>query len=154
MRIRPVRSEDRSIVLALTERLSAFGPPPWRTSEEVHRREIRELTRAIDRLKPEEALFVAEDATGAIAGFIYLETRTDYFNERPHGHIGVIVVAGEAEGSGVGRALLEQAEAWSRERGYGWITLTAFHGNARARQIYERNGYQSELITYRKALTP
>jgi GNAT superfamily N-acetyltransferase len=39
------------------------------------------------------------------------------------------VVTREAEGRGVGAALMRAAEAWARSRGHGKLTLNVFDGN-------------------------
>ena len=56
---------------------------------------------------------VAEALRGERAG-LRLRSRasTDYFRGGSHGHVGILAVAGEAEGRGAGRALLEAAEGW------------------------------------------
>ena len=52
-------------------------------------------------------------------------------------HVENLFVAAHHQGKGLGRALLEQAEA----RTQGTITLTVFQANPRARSLYERQGY-------------
>ena len=76
---------------------------------------------------------------------------TDFFGNR-HAHISVIATTEAAEGTGVGRALLEHAEAWSRDRGYSLLTLNVFVANDRARRFYERAGMAAEMMKYVKPL--
>jgi ribosomal protein S18 acetylase RimI-like enzyme len=52
----------------------------------------------------------------------------------------------------VGRALMAKAEDWAREHGYGWLTLSVFGQNVRARELYERLGYGEDIIRYVKEL--
>ena len=47
---------------------------------------------------------------------------------------------------------MRAAEAWTRASGYTKLTLNVFEGNQRARQIYERFGYQVETVRYVKIL--
>jgi len=82
------------------------------------------------------------------AGCAYLVTLIDYFNERPHAHLSVLAVAADAEGKGVGSALLEQSVAWAKERQSDRLTLSALVTNARARALYERRGFGGEYIRY------
>jgi ribosomal protein S18 acetylase RimI-like enzyme len=152
-RIRPARAADRAFILALAPRLSSgFALPPWRTTAEVTRAE--ELTLAAALVAPPEgsALLVAEDAGGRPAGFVYLQSLTDYFEQADHAHVSVLAVSAEAEGRGAGRVLLEEAERWAQERGYPFITLNVFEQNVRARGIYERQGYVPETLRYVKPL--
>ena len=66
------------------------------------------------------------------AGFIHLETQADYFSGEKHGYISDLAVSKSFEGRGVGRILLEAAEAWARVNGYRLLTLYVFSGNTRA----------------------
>jgi RimJ/RimL family protein N-acetyltransferase len=47
---------------------------------------------------------------------------------------------------------MRAAEAWALANGYARLTLNVFEGNNRARQIYERFGYQVETVRYVKVL--
>ena len=84
------------------------------------------------------------------AGCLHVLTKVDFFTGRRHGHISVIAVAREAEGTGVGRALMEWADHWAAGRGYGHVTLHVFPANTRARALYERHGYALDMLTMRK----
>ena len=66
----------------------------------------------------------------------------------------MIAVTKEAEGRGVGRALMDEAEAWARERGHRGVTLSVFAGNGRAQALYERVGYSVEMHRMIKRLQP
>jgi GNAT superfamily N-acetyltransferase len=76
------------------------------------------------------------------------ETRT----LEQHGHIGMLVVTEEAQGKGVGGALMRAAEAWAREHGYRRLTLNVFEANRTARAVYEHLGYAAETLRYVKIL--
>lgn len=47
-------------------------------------------------------------------------------------------------GTGVGRALMSEAEALLRAGGHGAAVLWVFRGNARARRFYERAGWAAD----------
>ena len=64
----------------------------------------------------------------------------------------MIAVTAAAEGRGAGAALMRAAEDWARATGYTKLTLNVFEGNQRARQVYERFGYQVETVRYVKIL--
>lgn len=149
--IRHARPHDRAFVLETAERLAAFDPPRWRTKREIWEGEARTLRAWFDgTLKG--TLLVAERG-GAPLGFVFLERHTDYFTLQEHGHVGILAVAQHAEGTGAGRALLEAGEAWARERGYRKLTLNVFEGNARARAVYDRLGFEPETRRYVKSLS-
>lgn len=150
--VRPARPDDREHVLALMPRLEAFGLPANVSAGSVAAGEARAMAEAFERLPAGGALLVAADATDRVLGVVFLETREDYFTRVRHGHVGVLAVALEAEGRGVGRILLAAAEAWGRNEGFDRLTLSVFEGNARARRVYERAGYRPDLVRYRKDL--
>ncbi|MDX1482776.1 MAG: GNAT family N-acetyltransferase, partial [Woeseiaceae bacterium] len=61
-------------------------------------------------------------------------------------------VAAGCEGRGVGAALLEIAEQDARRQGAETMTLHVFAVNQRARRLYEKAGYEGELMRYIKPL--
>ena len=142
---------DRARILALADRLAAFGPTT-RPAREIATRERRALADALERPSPGSALLVAHHQDHGLAGVVLLETRRDYFTDEAHGHVAILVVAREAEGQGVGRALLDAADEWGRRRGFRRLTLAVFADNARAKALYARHGWQLELETHFKTL--
>jgi GNAT superfamily N-acetyltransferase len=151
IQIRPATADDRAFVLGLLPRMASFELPPWRTPEEIVAGDYRPLDAWFDRPAPEEALLIAE-LDGQPAGYAYLIVHTDFFTEKPHAHLSVLAVAKEAEGRGVGSALIEASSAWALERGDDHITLNVFDGNHRAQALYERHGYRTETRHYMKRL--
>jgi ribosomal protein S18 acetylase RimI-like enzyme len=153
-RIRPAKARDEPAVLALAVRLGESGALPDRSAEVIAAAERDTLHAAFRSLPEGAALLVAEGGAGRTLGFVFLQTRVDYFSGAPHGHVGILAVAEEAQGQGVGHALLRAGEVWAVAQGYGHLTITVFEENARARALYERFGFRSDMITYRKALSP
>ena len=152
-RVRPGGPEDRAFIIRLVPRLAdGFPLPPWRTREEVVRAESATLEAALGRGSHGAGLLIAESSAGEPGGFVYLEQHIDYFRQTPHAHVAVLTVAAEVEGHGVGRALLEAAERWTRKQGLRMLTLNVFAGNTRARNVYERLGYAPETLRYVKTL--
>ena len=92
-------------------------------------------------------MYIAE-LDGKPAGCAYLVTLVDYFNLNPHAHLSVLAVSAEAEGRGVGTALIDRSIAWAKERGSDRLTLSALVTNSRARALYERKGFAGEYIRY------
>jgi ribosomal protein S18 acetylase RimI-like enzyme len=150
--IRPATRRDREFVLSLAHRLADFDRPSWRSAEEIAEGDRRALAEAFDSPNPDHALFVGE-LHRRPAGCLLMWTIEDYFSGGRHAHISVIAITREAEGQGLGRALMQHAEAWARERGHSRITLSVFEGNRRAQKLYERAGYEVELRRYVKPLS-
>ncbi len=152
--VREGTAADRDFVIDTARRFAAFGPPPWRSALEVVAGEVRCLDDFFDGPPAGAALLIAEAVEARdraeVLGFAFLEPAIDYFSAIAHGHIGMIAVTAAAEGCGAGAALMRAAEAWARDRGYPKLTLNVFEGNHRARQVYERFGYQVETVRYVK----
>ena len=134
----------------------SFDVPAWREKPELVAGDQRALEQWFDtRLRQgsgeagsdDEAMYIAE-LDGRPAGCAYLVTLVDYFNERPHAHLSVLAVSADAEGRGVGAALLDQSVAWAKERRSDRLTLSALVTNNRARALYERKGFGGEYIRY------
>ena len=85
------------------------------------------------------------------AAGVVLNAATDFFGLH-HAHISVLAVTAAAEGTGVGNSLIAHAEQWAAARGFTVVTLNVFAENARARRLYERNGFEPEVVKYAKPL--
>ena len=149
--IRVATMADAPAILALADRLPAFGPTT-RTPAEIANGERVALANALSRPSPGSRLLVADQPPHGVIGVISLDTRHDYFTGRPHGYVAILAVAGEAEGRGVGRALLKTAEDWGRANGLTKLTLAVFTDNRHAKEFYERQGWRPELETWYKEL--
>ena len=150
--VRTSRPDDRPFVVETAVRLAEFGPPPWRTREEVVEGEVRMLVDWFERPRPDAEILIAEGEDGERLGFAMMESPTDYFRRRQHGHVAILAVSAEAQGRGAAGALLRAAEEWSRRRGFEWVTLNVFHGNSHAREVYAHAGYAPESLRYFKPL--
>jgi len=152
VRIRHASSDDQGFVVAGAERLGAFGPPAWRPAEEIVSGEVRTLRSFFESPAAGAALLIAESEAGDRLGFAYLERLQDYFTLEPHAHVGILVVTEQAQGKGVGSALMRAAENWARELGHRRLTLTVFETNRAARAVYEHLGFAPETVRYVKML--
>lgn len=114
--------------------------------------EVRTLEAFFTAPPATSTLLIAELPDGTRVGFVYLEELRDYFTLVAHGHVGMLVVNEDAEGRGIGGALMRAAEAWARERGYRTLTLTVFGTNHAAQAIYQHLGYGLETLRYVKTL--
>ncbi len=150
--IRPAVAADRVAILNLADRLPAFGPRT-RSATEIAQRERRALAEVLDNPSPGSTLLVASRPDLDVAGILLLEVRRDYFTDETHGHVSILAVAREAEGQGIGRALVKAAEEWGRGQGFRRLTLTVFATNHRAKELYEREGWHPELEIHYKTLS-
>ena len=150
--IRPATAEDLPFVLGLVSRLVEFGPPPWRDADAIRASSEGLLRDALERPRDGAAVLLAVGADGAPLGFVHLGAEREFFTGAPEGYVANLALADATQGRGVGRALMEAAEAWTRSRGMRRLTLYVFAGNDRARGFYARLGFGEDSLKLVKQL--
>lgn len=100
-------------------------------------------------------VFVAE-SDGAVIGFVCVwgrvppqepdEPQADY------AYVSDLVVLATWRRRGIGRALLQRAEAYARALGMDTIGIGVMAGNREARALYDADGYRPVHVELRKAL--
>ena len=114
--VRRAAPEHTDFVLALVPELAAFGPPPWRRTEQMVDTDTLVIGRALQNVSTDATVLIAEDANGKPLGFTHVCGERDYYSRVQCGHIADLVVAPDARGRGVGEALIA-AERLSRVTG-------------------------------------
>jgi ribosomal protein S18 acetylase RimI-like enzyme len=150
--IRSAVGEDGDAILALMPRLAAFDVPKSRNPVDLWRSDAAMFQRWLDGEAPECFVHVAEDNAQRVIGFTLVSLRPELLSHEPSAHLEAIAVGEDAEGTGVGQALMEAAEAEARAKGAKTISLHVFAVNSRAREFYEKSGYHGELLRYIKKL--
>lgn len=153
IRIRSFEPTDSDFIKSLIPRFSEFDLPEWRQKSKIDCAAQISLQKAMEQSESDSAIFIAEDETGTRAGFIHVQTQIDYFGEK-HGYISELAVDSSFEGQGVGRILLETAESWARAMGHRLLSLYVFAANTHAMQVYEKYGFDQEVIKYVKEIGP
>jgi ribosomal protein S18 acetylase RimI-like enzyme len=149
--IRAATRDDLEFLLSLVPRLSEFGLPPSRDAKALgaFTKDVVQKTLAEDAVK---SLILVAEQDGKALGFIQLEEEKEFFTGEAHGYIANLAIAKEAEGKGVGKALMQVAEAWSKERGYRYLSLYVFGTNHHARRFYETLGYDEDSLELTKLI--
>jgi ribosomal protein S18 acetylase RimI-like enzyme len=143
-RLRPYRPEDLprlqeitadtfgpvSIDRNMEARFGAFGSGDWRA------RKVAAIAEDC-RLQP-EGVFVVENETGDVVG--YVTTRLNPVSSI--GWIPNLAVDPACQGQGLGRALLEQALAFFRERGMTIAKIETLEQNPIGQKLYPSLGFQ------------
>ncbi|MGH2614253.1 MAG: GNAT family N-acetyltransferase, partial [Thermomicrobiales bacterium] len=101
--------------------------------------------------EPGAEAFVAT-IDGEPRGLVSVHPDSDYFTSHPRAYVDILVVAQEAEGRGVGRALMDHVEQWARAKNCREVVLDVFAGNDGAIAFYERCGYRPDHIRMAKPL--
>jgi ribosomal protein S18 acetylase RimI-like enzyme len=99
---------------------------------------------------PDIGLFVA-DVERTLAGFIQVIVRdvpdTPILVPRRYAVVDNLAVTEEYRRSGIGRALMETAEAWAKAKGATSIELNVYAFNQTAERFYRELGY--EILSHR-----
>jgi GNAT superfamily N-acetyltransferase len=150
--IREMTTDDIPFLRSLTARVAQVGTPPWRDPAQMWEFHQQSIVEAITDTQADSPVLVAEDAQGARLGFIHPMRSEDFFTHEPQGYIADFAVSDKAEGKGVGRMLMERAEAWTRAQGYRILALNVFAMNTHARSFYQHLGYVEETLMLIKEL--
>jgi ribosomal protein S18 acetylase RimI-like enzyme len=141
--LRPMRKADLPAVLGLLEQLG-------------YAMDADELARRYASVAAEQRhhVLVAE-AEGRVAGAMHVYARPA-LEKPPEAIVQSLVVDRSARGRGIGRALMEAAETWAAERGFGSVALTSQVTREEAHAFYERLGYEriATSLLLRKTLAP
>jgi GNAT superfamily N-acetyltransferase len=115
-----------------------FAPPGTLPPSWDERRAAVALRQAID--SHDAAVIVAEDDSGELVGFItgYQDMHSVRFGYRAW--VEDLAVHPERRSEGIGKALLDAAKAWARERGATHLELDSAETRADAHRFYEREG--------------
>lgn len=138
-------------ILALMPRLADYDVPASRNPSNLWEHDA-EMLRQWMCGEAECLVHVAVDGEGAVLGFSMVTLRPELLSHEPSAHLEAIALDASAEGRGIAKALLAIAEKSAQAHGALTMTLHVFAVNERARGLYERAGYDGELMRYIKPL--
>jgi len=109
------------------------------------------ITGSISRRGETGEVFVAIGENEQRLGFASVSEETHFTGEK-QGYIGELAVTLDAERRGVGRALVQACEDWSRARGYRVLALSTGAANHPALEFYRRLDFRQEDVKLVKLL--
>jgi GNAT superfamily N-acetyltransferase len=115
-----------------------FAPPGSKPASWDERRAVVALRQAID--SHDSAVLVAERDDGALIGFVtgYQDMHSVRYGYRVW--VEDLAVDPQERSKGVGKALLDAAKAWARERGATHLELDSALARTDAHRFYDREG--------------
>ena len=144
-RIRAARRDDFEAVSALLAELGGGRPAVTPATEE----DCRAVFEA-QIFDPNAHHIVAEDGNGIVA-FASLHFRTRLNHATEEAWIPDLIVAESARRQGIGRALLEEAEARARDRGCHDLQLESAYRRAEAHHMYRQFGMRDDGKAFSKS---
>ncbi len=144
MTIRPAREDEVEAVLPMYEWL--FAPPGPPVASWNPGRGATSLAAAI--AGTDSTVLVAEADDGTLVGLItaYLDLDSVRFGRRCW--VEDLAVSPVHRSAGVGKALLDSAKAWARERGATHLELDTGWARADAQRFYEREQPDGKSVSY------
>lgn len=136
---------------ALLPRLAEFEIPTRRNPEHLWRDDEQMLLSWLAGKEPNFYAFVAA-GENEILGVAMVRMGEELLSHEPSAHLEVLLVAKNAQGNGIGRTLLAEAEAEAKSRGASTMSLHVFANNSKARRLYDAAGYDGELLRCIKEL--
>jgi len=138
-------------MLALLPRLADYDNPPRRNAPDLWRHDAEVLKQWASG-DEQCIVHVAVDDDDDVVGLSVVRLRPELLSEEPSAHLEALALDKRAEGKGMAKALLAAAERAAKAEGALTMTLHVFAVNERARRLYERAGYDGELMRYIKQL--
>jgi len=125
--IRPLADDaDRAFAREMNGRLTGVIAAPAHSGEDVAAFQDRFTASAWQPEGGAGATFVAADADGRRLGYVNVREGLDELADEKCGYVALLAVAADAEGTGVGQALVREAERWAGEMGYSRLALDVF----------------------------
>jgi ribosomal protein S18 acetylase RimI-like enzyme len=154
IQIRKARRKDFDFILALSVETLRDELTPYERERTSATKLVGIMSKNLRRLMASSGMLtlVAETADGERAGFIMVGRSASVFTDQEQAFVYDVAVAPPFRRRGIGRMLMERAEAHAREQKMGFITLMVDCRNAPARSLYERLGYEDGRILMRKLL--
>ncbi len=150
-------ARDREAVIACVAGLQDYErslDPELPPGERVARRYVDAM---LQRCRAYQGRVLVAEQDDAVVGFLCVLARVPEQQvdeqSRPHAMVGELYLAPEQRSQGLGRRLLDEAEAFARDRGAKRLRVQVLAGNGIARSLYAAAGFHERLIELEKRLT-
>jgi len=128
---------DADAVCAFQEETYTNNFPGFQYNDSFATAFRHDLRRA--SLDPQHGLFVLDD--GTISGFLWLVICENTWTRERYGYVNNIYISPPRRGEGLAQELMQQTDAFFRNRRVKRVRLTVTAANTAASRLYQRNGY-------------
>jgi len=150
--IRAAGPADHAFIRAQAPRLTDIAHLPGRPKAAIEAFQQALIEAALTNPPAGSRTLIACITPEKPLGFVHLEPAQDPLAQAPAGYVSMLSVATGAEGYGIGRLLMEAAEAWAREQGFTCLSLDVFASNTHGRAFYARQGFHEDSLKLYKLL--
>jgi GNAT superfamily N-acetyltransferase len=144
--VRPARPDDWPAVAGLLVELGR-GVAAGTAEDATHRLQFAGHLRRLD------SVTLVAEVDDEVVGVVDMEYHQRLGDHRPQARVNDLVVTADARSTGVGRALLERAEALARKRGCFRMALVTAAWRDRTLAFYRREGWSDYGAWFVKPLT-
>ena len=127
------------------------GVAPWRDEAAVAAAVRAWVEASVGSMNESGHAVLVAELEGRVVGFVTLSPGS-HWSGADEPSIGELVVTPDAEGRGIGKALVEAVLAHARDEGHSRVSVSTGAANRRARDLYRRLGFADEDITLSRAL--
>jgi len=143
--LREATPDDLPAICGLGEAVNALHHEAWPQVFAEPGDPLRHAAHWRQSIATEQATVFVVERAGQVIGFVTVGLQQDnhlLLQPTRYARIGSISVAPDCQGQGLGRRLMQAAEAWARQRGAPDIRLNVWAFNQRALALYEELGYE------------
>jgi ribosomal protein S18 acetylase RimI-like enzyme len=155
-RVRAARMQEIDLVAALwtliTDHHASLDPLFRMRRGVVAEGELRELLRALHRDPDAEILVYDCDGTPSGLCIVRIDHAPPILEETERAEITDLGVRPELRRRGIGRLLVEEAQAWVRDRGVARIEIQVANGNREGQAFWRSIGYLDLMDVLHKRL--
>jgi ribosomal protein S18 acetylase RimI-like enzyme len=142
---RAAETGDVDAIVELLPRLADYPLPSRREAHMFWSSDADLVRRWAAGEAPASFVRVGVESESVVAAAV-VTMNTDYFSGEPNAHLEAIAIHSTADGHGLGRRLIEECELEARRLGARSMSLHVLGNNQRARAIYQKLGYDEEMI--------
>ena len=152
--ISEAKTQDLDAIEVLLPRLADFDVPTHRVKEHLWHGD-RDMVRdwAAGKRDDVNVIVATSQDERKVIGVAVISFRKELLSGGPSAHLEVLALDQPAEGHGIATALMQETERLATANGALSMSLHVFANNTRARSLYERQGFDGELLRYHKPLT-
>ena len=154
IRIREAGRKDFHFILALSVETLHDELTPYERERTSRRKLVNLMGKNLRRLMASSGMLtlVAETDDGTPAGFVMVGRSASIFTDQQQAFVYDIAVAPEFRRRGIGRMLMERAEAYAQKQKMAFMSLMVDCRNEAARNLYAPLGYEDGKVLMRKLL--